>query len=61
MLATSTRREPFAELGELRSRLDRMFGEPGGREGGHDGVVEVTIPLPKEPEKQRIEIKPTAA
>jgi len=27
----------------------------------HDGVVEVTIPLPKVPEKKRIEIKPTAA
>lgn len=27
----------------------------------HDGVVEVTVPLPKEPEKQKIEITPTAA
>lgn len=27
----------------------------------HDGVVEVTIPLPKEPEKQKIEIKATRA
>ena len=27
----------------------------------HDGVVEVTIPLPKVPEKKKIEIKPTAA
>jgi len=26
-----------------------------------DGVVEVKIPLPKEPEKKKIEIKPTAA
>jgi len=26
-----------------------------------DGVVEVTIPLPKEPEKKRVEIKATAA
>ena len=26
----------------------------------HDGVVEVTIPLPQESEKKRIEIKPTA-
>jgi HSP20 family protein len=25
-----------------------------------DGVVEVTVPLPKTPEKKRIEIKPTA-
>jgi len=140
-----TRWEPFAELGELRSRLDRMFGELGDvREGKwtpaidvvrdngnlviradvpgikpeevkieveddiltvsgeheerkeekdkdylrrerrygsfhrsmalpagvdakkikaktHDGVVEVTIPLPKAPEKKKIEIKPTSA
>ena len=27
----------------------------------HDGVVEVTIPLPKEPKKEKIEITPTAA
>jgi HSP20 family protein len=27
----------------------------------HDGVVEVTIPLPKEPEKKKIEVKATAA
>jgi len=27
----------------------------------HDGIVEVTIPLPKEPEKGKVEIKPTAA
>ena len=26
-----------------------------------DGIVEVTIPLPKEPEKKKIEIKTTAA
>jgi HSP20 family protein len=26
----------------------------------HDGVVEVTVPLPKEPEKQKVEIKATA-
>ncbi len=140
-----TRWEPFAELGELRSRFDRLFGELGdGGEGArslaidvvrdngnlvvraevpgikpeeveievqddvltvsgsheetkeekgkqylrrecrygsfsrslalpagveakkikaktHDGIVEVTIPLPKEPEKKRIEIKPIAA
>jgi HSP20 family protein len=139
-----TRWEPFAELGELRTRLDRLFGELGEgqerawtpaidvvRDNGdlvvradvpgmkpeevkieieddiltvsgaheetkeekdkdylrrerrygsfsrslalppgvdakkikaktHDGVVEVTIPLPKEPEKKRIEIKPSA-
>jgi len=142
MPAGLTRWEPFAELGELRGRLDRMFGEgPEGRwtpaidvvrDNGnivvradvpgitpeevkieveddiltvsgeheetseekdkdylrrerrygsfsrslalpagveieeikattHDGVVEVTIPLPKEPEKKRIQIKPTAA
>jgi HSP20 family protein len=140
-----TRREPFAELGELRSRFDRLFGEPGDTSEGarslaidvvrdngnlvvradvpgikpeevkveiendiltvsgsheetkeekdkeylrrecrygsfsrslalpagveakeikaktHDGIVEVTIPLPKPEEKKRIEIKPTAA
>jgi HSP20 family protein len=140
-----TRWEPFAELGELRTRLDQMFGELGDareriwtpaidvvRDNGnlviradvpgikpqevkvaveddiltvsgeheerkeekdkdylrrerrygsfsrsmalpsgvdpnkikaktHDGVVEVTIPLPKEPEKKKIEIKTTAA
>lgn len=27
----------------------------------HDGVVEVTIPLPKEPEKETVTITPTAA
>lgn len=27
----------------------------------HDGVVEVTIPLPSKPEKTKVEIKPTAA
>jgi HSP20 family protein len=27
----------------------------------HEGVVEVTIPLPKEPEKKKVEIKATAA
>jgi HSP20 family protein len=27
----------------------------------HDGVVEVTIPLPKEAKKERVEITPTAA
>ena len=27
----------------------------------HDGVVELTIPLPKEPKKEKIEITPTAA
>jgi len=27
----------------------------------HDGVVEVTIPLPKEAKKEKIEITPTAA
>ena len=136
-----TRWEPFAELGELRNQLDRMFGD--GRERGwapavdvvrekdslvihadvpgikpdevkieveddiltvsgkheetteekeknflrrerrygsfsrsmalppgvdpkkikattRDGVVEVTVPLPKQPEKKKIEIKPTA-
>jgi len=137
-----TRWEPFAELGELRSRMDRMFGEIGEsrwmppidvvRDNGnivvradvpgikpeevkveveddiltvsgehdetkeekdrdylrrerrygsfsrslalptgvevkdikattHDGVVEVTIPLPKQPEKKKIEVKTTAA
>ena len=140
-----TRWEPFAELGELRAQLDRMFGELGDvrqrawrpavdvvRDDGnlviradvpgikpeevkveveddiltvsgqheerkeekdkdylrrerrygsfsrsmalpagvdpkrikattHDGVVEVTIPLPKEPEKKKIEVKATAA
>jgi HSP20 family protein len=140
-----TRWEPFAELGELRTRLDQIFGELGNdrerawtpaidvvRDNGnlvvradvpgikpqevkveveddiltvsgeheerkerkdegylrrerrygsfsrsmalpsgvdpkkikaktHDGIVEVTIPLPKEPEKKKIEIKATAA
>jgi HSP20 family protein len=139
-----TRWEPFAELGELRSRFDRIFEDMAGgrerawvpavdveRENGnlvvradipgikpeevkiaveddiltvsgeheetkeeknkdylrrerrygsfsrsmalppgveakqikaktHDGVVEVTIPLPKEPKKEKIEVKATA-
>jgi HSP20 family protein len=144
MPAALTRWEPFAELGELRSRFDRMFSDlldsertwipaidvvkdgndlvvradvPGIKpddvkievendiltvSGEHeetkeetdeqylrrerrygsfsrsmalpagvdakqikavtrDGVVEVTIPLPKEPEKQTVKITPTAA
>ena len=145
MSGVVTRWEPFAELGELRSRFDRLFGDladggerawtpaidvvrddgnlvvradvpgikpdevkieieddiltvsgsheetkeekdkdylrrerrygsfsrslalPAGVEAKkikahtHEGVVEVTIPLPKEPEKKRVEIKPTAA
>jgi HSP20 family protein len=145
MPAALTRWEPFAELGELRSQLDRMFGDlsnGGGRSwapavdvvrekdhlliradvpgikpeevkieveddiltvsGSHeetkeekdksflrrerrygsfsrsmalpagvdpkkikattrDGVVEVTVPLPKQPEKKKVEITPTAA
>jgi HSP20 family protein len=140
-----TRWEPFAELGELRSHLDRMFGDffdghernwmpaidverkngslvvradvpgltpeevkievendiltvsgeheerkeekdkhflrrerrygsfsrslalPAGvdakkiKASTHDGVVEVTIPLPSEAKKEKVEIKPTAA
>ena len=145
MAGTLTRWEPFAELGELRSRFDRMFEElTDGREPGwapaidverdngnlvvradvpgikpeevkieveddiltvsgeheehteekgkhyvrrerrygsfsrsmalppgveaknikaktHDGVVEVTIPLPKEAKKETVTITPTAA
>lgn len=145
MSGVVTRWEPFAELGELRSRFDRLFGDvadggerawtpaidvvrddgnlvvradvpgikpeevkieieddiltvsgsheetkeekdkdylrrerrygsfsrslalPAGVEARkikahtHEGVVEVTIPLPKEPEKKRVEITPTAA
>lgn len=145
MARALTRWEPFAELGELRSRFDRMFEELGEdrprawapaidvvRDNGnlvvradvpgitpeevkievendiltvsgaheeskeekgkdflrrerrygsfsrslalppgveakkikaktHDGVVEVTIPLPKEPKKETISITPTAA
>ena len=34
-----TRWEPFAELGELRNQLDRMFGE--GRERGWAPAVDV--------------------
>ncbi|MGP0100316.1 MAG: Hsp20/alpha crystallin family protein [Solirubrobacteraceae bacterium] len=144
MAAGLTRWEPFAELGELRSRLDRMFGEtfdvgertwvpaidvvrdngnlvvradvpgikpedvkieveddiltvsgeheerkeekdkdflrrerrygsfvrslalPAGvdakkiKANTHDGVVEVTIPLPKEAKKETVTITPTA-
>jgi len=144
MPAALTRWEPFAELGELRGRFDRLFGELGDARGAwapaidvvrdngdlvvradvpglkpdevkievedniltvsgeHEdtkeekeadylrrerrygsfsrsvalppgvdpkqikattgnGVVEVKIPLPKEPEKKRVEIKPRAA
>jgi HSP20 family protein len=145
MRATLTRWEPFAELGELRSRFDHIFDEvvsdrervwapsidvvrdngnmvlradlpgikpdevkiefeddiltvsgaheerkeekdkhflcrerrygsfsrtmalPAGVEAKkikaktHDGIVEVTIPLPKEAKKEKIEITPTAA
>ena len=145
MPAALTRWEPFAELGELRSQMDRMFGDlanggerrwapavdvvrekdnlliradvPGIKpeevkieveddiltvSGSHeetkeekdksflrrerrygsfsrsmalpagvdpkkikattrDGVVEVSVPLPKQPEKKKVEITPTAA
>jgi HSP20 family protein len=66
-----TRWEPFAELGELRRErrygsFHRSMALPAGVDAKkikaktHDGVVEVKIPLPKEPEKQAVTITPTA-
>jgi len=46
--------------------FSRSMALPAGVDAGqikattHDGVVEVTIPLPKEPEKETITITPTA-
>ncbi|MBS1883705.1 MAG: hypothetical protein JSS97_12195 [Actinobacteria bacterium] len=40
---------------ELRHRVDQMFRDIAG-----EGVLEVTIPLPKEESKQVVEIKPRA-
>jgi HSP20 family molecular chaperone IbpA len=34
MAAALTRWDPFAEIAELRSRLDRLFDEPGGHPQG---------------------------
>ncbi len=42
MAGALTRWEPFAELGELRSRLDRMFGDlADGREGAWSPAVDI--------------------
>ena len=42
MPGTLTRFDPFAELGELRSRFDRWFGEwPDGRERGWTPAIDV--------------------
>lgn len=47
--------------------FSRSMALPAGVEANkikaktHDGVVEVTIPLPKEPEKQKVQITPTAS
>ncbi len=45
---------PFA--GSARGR-----GRKKIKASTHDGVVEVTIPLPSESKKEKVEIKPTAA
>lgn len=66
MAATVTRWEPLAELGELRSRFDRMFGEMAGdrpwspaidvvHENG-SLVVRADVPGIK-PEEVKIEVK----
>lgn len=57
MPGTLTRWEPFAELGELRSRFDRIFGALAD---GHERAWAPAILLPVEPEKQRVEITPSA-
>ena len=68
MPGTLTRWEPFAELGELRSRFDRMFDEwLGGRERAwtpaidvvrEDGHLVVRADLPGiKPEEVKIEVE----
>jgi len=37
MAGALTRWDPFAEIAELRSRLDRVFDEPGGHPHGASG------------------------
>ncbi len=58
------------ELRQSRASLGVVFaldGRPPGVDANeikaitHDGVVEVTIPLPEEAKKQKLEITPTAA
>jgi len=68
MPGTLTRWDPFAELGELRSRFDRMFDEwPDGRERAwtpaidvvrDDGHLVVRADLPGiKPEDVKIEVE----
>jgi HSP20 family protein len=68
MPVTLTRWDPFAELGELRSRLDRLFDEwPDGRERAwtpaidvvrEEGHLVVRADLPGiKPEEVKIEVE----
>lgn len=66
-MADITLWEPFAELGDLRQRLDRLFGDlaPSGRPRMPaldviEKVLQVSVPLPKQAEKKAIEITPEA-
>ena len=49
--------DPFTELGELRSRLDRTSTIKARTK---DGVVEVTVPLPSAAKKETVTSTPTA-
>jgi hypothetical protein len=46
-------------LTELRHRVDQMFRDVVTVSGTTDGVVEVTIPLPKDEAKKVVEVKAT--
>ena len=50
--------DPFSELGELRSRLDRTSTIKARTK---DGPVEVTIPLPGTAKNEPVTSTPTAA
>lgn len=66
MPATITRWEPFAELGELRTRFDRMLGDIGGERPWapamdvvhEDGSLIIRADIPGiKPEEVKIEVE----
>jgi len=74
LTVSGTHEERKEEKDKHFLRRERRFGSfsrtmalPAGVEAKkikaktHDGIVEVTIPLPKEAKKEKIEITPTAA
>lgn len=72
MATGMTHWRPFAEMEDLRKRMDRMFEDMGNgraREWNsadeveatcHDGVLEVSIPKPEHEERKAVTITPKA-